>query len=1252
MASMLEVLREYKHLAAQKKTAGALAPALQTRLDELESLVKAERARRKGGNAPDLAEDSTAEDTIALDESVLPSPRSPSRAPVPRRASGRADRPPSLVALPIPATQPAPMTGSGPTPAASASAERETPVGVLAPNLVESEFIGSWAWGGVALLFSLGLVLALAGGLAANGGMVTLATVFAVVGIGAWLFAYPGLMAWRELASRRSSAHLSEPDFRATTPVVEPVVAVLTALAAVLWLMLGGLAEEGLPRLLGYLAGLGCWLGALGWATSMIGRPIAARYARRRAFVQYLRGGAHAFEKKNTKRARRLFEMALIEAATVEEETQAAQRLEEAFKYEADELRMRGRDDRADDMMRTYRRTVAHRRRSRPAPRPAPTRASSVASPPSPASDLPTAGTPRVLQIGQVQIHRGAASPSDRPEVREVAAQLSARGRHREAVEQLVTAGLAIPVSLARAGAQEYIQQGLLRSADALYDALDEPQIPEFYKAVAVEWSRQEGTPPEPAFRLAKLLEKMGELEVAARISCQGVLSGRGTPQARRNLGDLAVELCKKLGQDPPPEVLESVELFVAAGDAYRRAGNDVAARRCYETLAERLLAQPDQHELLIPVLSRMFKLDKFLDDRFMAPLVEDVVENGTHGPQAMRILISYRARHRNDHRITIRLFELLVQEGELDEALKLLREMSATGSDPDSLLKNFEILRRKFPNDVRVEVGYARSLIKASRIQDAAVQLARVLPKVRDSKVANEVVGLTDAVFEWGHPDPELRKITGQMLARLGDVDGAMMAFEQYVEAGGRDPDAVAAATDLMAARLAHDSGAPNHAVHLRLARFYLAAGSPQEGIPYLEVARASADVRVEADLLLARAEVAASNPRRAVQVIRDAIDGRHPRDTPELHYELARVYDVLGDRKKARQIDHALQEYASESVRAYQESRPALEKRDTEWMQSLHDDAALEAPPDTDVGGAVAPAGSRTQVTRIEEDDSYTLEEALAPRYKLTKRIGAGGMGDVHLARDEMLGRPVAIKVLRRTLATDLFIAKFKEEARIVAKLSHPGIVSVYDIGQKSDWSYIVMEYVRGPNLSDLVNASSPPSQYDIIQYIAFVADAMAYAHEQGVIHRDLKPANILVGQDGKVKVTDFGIAHVLQGDGQEQTAFSAAGLQVGTVNYMAPEQLRGQPIDGRTDIYLLGTTLYYTLCRRYPFMGEAVAVRKLREDPFPLTRYVPDLSAELDECVRHCIAREPVDRFQKMEVLAAVLRSVPEAQPTYAS
>lgn len=272
--------------------------------------------------------------------------------------------------------------------------------------------------------------------------------------------------------------------------------------------------------------------------------------------------------------------------------------------------------------------------------------------------------------------------------------------------------------------------------------------------------------------------------------------------------------------------------------------------------------------------------------------------------------------------------------------------------------------------------------------------------------------------------------------------------------------------------------------------------------------------------------------------------------------------------------------------------------------------------------------------------------LALALLPRYRLIKKLGSGGMGEVHLAEDVELGRNVAIKVLQRSLATDLFISKFKEEARIVAQLTHPGIVSIFDLGQRGHWSYIVMEYVDGPDLATLVNTSRAFPWTRLLQIVSTVAEAMAYAHRQGVIHRDLKPANILVGAHDHPKVTDFGIAKVLQ-RAEKDTAFSAAGLQVGTVSYMAPEQIRGNGVDQRTDLYLLGTTLYLCLAGTFPYVGDTIAAQKLETDAMPIRLRVPTVSEDLDRCVMRSLERSPEARFSTMLEFAEALRRTPEAR-----
>jgi hypothetical protein len=447
-----------------------------------------------------------------------------------------------------------------------------------------------------------------------------------------------------------------------------------------------------------------------------------------------------------------------------------------------------------------------------------------------------------------------------------------------------------------------------------------------------------------------------------------------------------------------------------------------------------------------------------------------------------------------------------------------------------------------------------------------------------------------------------------------------------------------------------------------MRLARFMLHRGAPEEAIPLLEVCRKSSTFAFEAEILLARAHLAASNPRSAIDYLRDAIAGRGLSETPELHFELARALEELGHLAQAQKIDDALDLAMPGFRKKYLADRLVFEKADTQWVPPMvygedapHSDTNPSTSAISIVDDLALPTmGDVTGIDPIKPEviampqvvETMDLSEVLAPRYKLKKRVGSGGMGDVHMAEDLVLGRKVAIKVLRRTLATDLFLAKFKDEARIVAQLTHPGIVQVYDIGHRAEWAYIVMEYVAGPNLATLVSAATPPSRQQLLGVMAEVCDAMAYAHKRGVIHRDLKPANILVSNEGVSKVTDFGIAHVLQGDGKDETAFSAAGMQVGTVNYMAPEQIRGKKVDARTDIYLLGTTLYYCLSGKYPFSGDAIVIQKLKSEPTPIDKYVTNVTRELAGVVMRCIARSPDDRWQTMEELGQKLRRLPDA------
>jgi serine/threonine-protein kinase len=251
------------------------------------------------------------------------------------------------------------------------------------------------------------------------------------------------------------------------------------------------------------------------------------------------------------------------------------------------------------------------------------------------------------------------------------------------------------------------------------------------------------------------------------------------------------------------------------------------------------------------------------------------------------------------------------------------------------------------------------------------------------------------------------------------------------------------------------------------------------------------------------------------------------------------------------------------------------------------------------------------------------------LVGRYALRRLIGQGGMADVMLALDTILDRPVAVKILHARYADDAsFLARFRREAQAAASLNHPNIVAVYDFGEDGGRPFIVMEYVAGQSLRDLLRPGAVPPQR-AVRIVSEAAMGLHYAHERGLVHRDIKPANILLSEDSDVKVADFGIARAVSAESVTQTA-----AIFGTAAYVAPEQAQGENVDRRTDIYALGTVLYELLTGRQPFTAEsavALAYKHVSEPPPPPTRVNPDISPQLEAVVLKAMAKDPADRYQ---------------------
>jgi tRNA A-37 threonylcarbamoyl transferase component Bud32 len=264
----------------------------------------------------------------------------------------------------------------------------------------------------------------------------------------------------------------------------------------------------------------------------------------------------------------------------------------------------------------------------------------------------------------------------------------------------------------------------------------------------------------------------------------------------------------------------------------------------------------------------------------------------------------------------------------------------------------------------------------------------------------------------------------------------------------------------------------------------------------------------------------------------------------------------------------------------------------------------------------------------------------DLLLGRYRLEETMGAGGMGTVVRARDEVLGRRVAVKLMKDSVADDDHaVERFRREARIAASLSHPGIAHIFDFGQQDGRPFIVMEFLDGQDLHSLVQREGPLDSAEAAAIAANVADALEHAHKAGAIHRDIKPGNIFLTESGEVKLTDFGIARTTA-----DATITQAGMVMGTYLYLSPEQINGEPATASSDIYSLGCVLYQMLTRKPPFEAEnpaAVGIAHISK-PVPRAREIdPDIPAEIDQIVAKAMAKSPADRFLSSAEMGAALR-----------
>ena len=269
----------------------------------------------------------------------------------------------------------------------------------------------------------------------------------------------------------------------------------------------------------------------------------------------------------------------------------------------------------------------------------------------------------------------------------------------------------------------------------------------------------------------------------------------------------------------------------------------------------------------------------------------------------------------------------------------------------------------------------------------------------------------------------------------------------------------------------------------------------------------------------------------------------------------------------------------------------------------------------------------------------------------YEILARIGAGGMGDVYRASDTKLGRSVAIKVRPPGFVDDPErLARFQREARMLASLNHPNIVTIHSFEEAGGVHFLTMELVEGRPLTGLIPKGGLPVDH-ILDFAAAISDALAAAHEKGIVHRDLKPANVMVSGEGRVKVLDFGLAkEILEANSNEATLtpdeFTKVGVTVGTPAYMSPEQVEGRKLDHRTDIFSLGTLLYEMATGQRPFQGRSsaeLASAILRDTPRPVRQVRAELPEGLEHVIQRCLEKSAADRFSSARDLHNGLRGV---------
>ncbi len=648
-------------------------------------------------------------------------------------------------------------------------------------------------------------------------------------------------------------------------------------------------------------------------------------------------------------------------------------------------------------------------------------------------------------------------------------------------------------------------------------------------------------------------------------------------------------------------EMFERAGMYDKAGEHYFKAGFYAKAAKCYEKTGERLPAakafekyfqeqQSGMKDAVNPEKAKSIKnLAKRSADYYSrAGKIEEAAEMYVRGgfhAEAARV-----SEQLGD---TDRAAKLYREAGMFDEAARLLE----TGGDSrEAAASKAEALKSQGrPAEAAAEYARAEDYHMAADLYAQAEmnnEAAEMLLKAGAYMDAGNLLAQAGnkAKAAWAYEQAREHDTAARLYREVGDMDGAARAMA----AGGSPIDA---------------------------AKMLFQQRRPQDAYKILESVPPDDENYRQAVAIMAKMQASQNRVDIAVNLLQRAIAGEYVnQDTIELYYLLGTMFEQRGDYALALDIYTKVlgEDISYKDVSARH--------------QALRERMAPTSP---------APSSPQAQASG---EQTAILPEGQGgarsnPRYQIQDELGRGGMGVVYKARDSVLDRPVAFKVLPPDMKNHQeVVKKFGQEATSLAKLLHPNIVTVFDAGGIGGEYYFVMEYIDGRNLKDMVRESQQPLPIDkAVSIFKQLAGALSYAHSRAIVHRDIKTSNVMLQEDGNVKLMDFGLAKILEEAASERTAVS------GTPYYMSPEQTMGEGIDHRTDLYSLGVMMYELVTGRVPFPSGDVGYHHLHSEPESPRSLNPDVPEALEAIILKCMRKKPEERYQSADEILRELEKL---------